>query len=102
MALVQYNRCEESYPEKLRSKPQDFYVKTKQKIKDLQAEMNKKGDSGQSSKLARENIAKAQELITAHRFKEAIEPLQLARQLDKGNPQIDRLMKEVRSGIEAR
>ncbi len=102
MALMQYQRAEELYPQKLRAKPQKFYLTTLQKIKDLKTEISKRGDGGQSSKLAKENVAKAQELISARRYKEAFEPLQLAKKLDPNNANVDRLMKEARSGLEDR
>jgi len=101
-ALVFYQQAEEFYPEALRAKPQQFYLTSQKKIKDLKAEMAKKGDGGQSAKLAKEYIGKAEQYIAAKRYREAGDSLQMAKKLDAANPAIDKLLKEAKSGFEER
>jgi tetratricopeptide (TPR) repeat protein len=101
-AWAQYQRAEELYPEKMKAKPQQFYVTTLKKIKELDAEIKKGKDSGQSSKLAKEYVSKAEQLIAARRYREAFEPLQMAKKLDAANPAIEKLLKDAKAGFEER
>jgi hypothetical protein len=102
MALVQYQRAEESYPPKLRAKPQKFYLTAQQKIKDLQAEMNKKGDNTQVNKLRKKFMDKAQEYMAARRYREAIDQLQQAKTVDPHSQAVDKMLKDARQGLEDR
>jgi tetratricopeptide (TPR) repeat protein len=104
MALVQYQRAEESYPEALKSggTPQLFYLNAKKKIGELQAEMNKKGGNTQVAKLRQKFIDKAQDHLKAGRYREAIEQLQQAKTVDPQYAAIEGMLKQARQGLEER
>ena len=87
-ALIQYQRCEESYPEYLKASPQPFYLTAMKKLVELQAVLDSHGDSGQIQKFTKEHLTMAKEDINGGHFKEAIGQLQQASMIDPSNPLI--------------
>jgi tetratricopeptide (TPR) repeat protein len=99
-ALVSFQRAEESYPEKFKGSPQKFYLETKQQIKDIQTEMNKRGGSAQLKQAVQKYLGKAQEYLDARRYKDAINELQNAKQIDPQNTEIEAKLKEARGALQ--
>lgn len=101
-ALVQYNLCVESYPQKLQDMPQQFFITAKQRITELGNDINKHGDNGQIGVLTKKYFENAKVDIAAHRYNDAIEQLRAAKEIDPKNQSIDSMMKEARFGLEDR
>jgi tetratricopeptide (TPR) repeat protein len=87
-ALIQYQRCVESYPAAQRATPLPFFATATKKILDLQAQLAKGGDHSQIQKLSADALSQADLYIKATRFKDAISRLEQARQLDPDNKEI--------------
>jgi tetratricopeptide (TPR) repeat protein len=101
-ALIQYQRCVESYPAALRAKPLPFYTVASKKIVDLQAQLAKGGDHSQILKLSAEALSQADLYIKASRFKDAISRLEQARKLDPDNKDVYSKLLVARMDLESR
>ena len=101
-ALIQYQRCVESYPAAQRSAPQPFYAVAAKKIVDLQTQLAKGGDHTQIQKLSADSLSQADLYIKASRFKDAISRLVQARQLDPDNADIAAKLLVARQDLENR
>jgi tetratricopeptide (TPR) repeat protein len=101
-ALIQYQRCVESYPSAQRSAPQPFYTAAARKIADLQTQLAKGGDHSQIQKLSADSLSQADLYIKASRFKDAISRLEQARQLDPDNADIAAKLLVARQDLENR
>jgi tetratricopeptide (TPR) repeat protein len=99
-ALIQFERCIESYPESLKAAPQDFYLQAVKKAADLQASMNKGGDHRQIQKLTKENLASADRELKAGHFRDAIDLLKQAKKIDPNNPLIDKMIQDAKDAMQ--
>jgi hypothetical protein len=101
-AVVEYSNCRDAYPEKFRANPQQFYKTALKKIKDLQEEMNKNGESDQVRKMVQKKLSEGQDYLSAGRYKEAIGRAREALSLEENNATATKLLKEAQAGLEDR
>jgi hypothetical protein len=101
-ALIQYQRCLESYPASLRAQPQAFYVSAAKKVEALQSELGKGGDHSQILKLSKDSLAAADKDLQAGHFKEALARLKQAKSIDPNNAALDAKIKEVQKALESK
>lgn len=95
-ALIEYQRCQESYPRKLSGTAAPFYLAAQKKVVELQAEMNKRGDGGQLGAVVKDMVKKAQAHLRSERYGEAIRDLQEAAKLDPENRVVASLLEGAR------
>jgi hypothetical protein len=101
-ALVQYQRCVEAYPEAQRAAALPFYGVAVKKIQDLQTQLAKGGDRTQILKLSADAVGQADLLLKAGRFKEAVNRLEQARQLDPNNALVLARLKDAHQAMDDR
>lgn len=101
-SLIEYQRAKDAYPEKLRAKPQNFYLTALKKIDSIQKEMNKSGNNEQVRKLLAQYISTGQDALSNHRYKEAISNFRAALKVDAENKDAKRLLDEAQSGLRSR
>jgi hypothetical protein len=100
-ALVEYQRCLESYPDSLKDQPQPFYVDAGKKVEELQAQLSKGGDHSQIQKLTKQALAGADKEMQAGHYKEAVAMLKQARLIDPNSPALDAKLKEARQALDS-
>jgi hypothetical protein len=101
-ALIEYQRCVESYPDSAKRHPQDFYQTAIDKVKSLQIAMDKRGDTGQIAKLLRDALVRARDYMAKQEYTKAIQELEGAKKIDPTSQAMDPLIKDARRALEGR
>jgi hypothetical protein len=100
-ALIEYQQAREAYPEKLRSKPQNFYLTSIKKIETLRKSI-KGGNNEQVTKLLAQYINSGQDALRNRRYKDAISNFRAALKVDAENKDAKRLLQESQDGLKDR
>jgi tetratricopeptide (TPR) repeat protein len=101
-ALIEFQRAKDAYPEKLRGKPQNFYLSSLKKIESIQKDMNKSGNNEQVRKLLAQYVNSGQDALRNRRYKDAISNFRAALKVDAENKDAKRLLDEAQEGLRSR